>query len=344
MMSGESPNRAELKWWIRYVIVPLIGTIVGIIVAFIARDASTTVVIMPTALPPKTIVETVQIDVTIEQVKFISETLTPTLPNSTETETVVPPTPNPKETAANTATTVSTSTPTNTEAPKPTNTLTPIPPTQTPENPSDTIQVQTNTQDVGVFYGPSTENLKASILKFNEVVQAIGKVRGSLFYEVLLDNGITGWVEGEKVDFVSGSDEDVPLTWPRTGSIVSDDDSSNSSGSSSSSGCSFQIWVEENQVNDVFIHWSNLPQDTRWLVLKVLGRLNGRNTNLIEPNTIDANDVDTQENGFMLGSWRFDPDDPSWKGFPENTQFTFTLEAQDENRNGMCSKSSTFTQ
>lgn len=212
--------------------------------------------------------------------------------------------------------------------------------TSTPTPQPDTIRLRTNTQDVDVYYGPSTENLRAAILKYQQVVQAIGKVRGSSFYEVLLDNGITGWVESDKVDFVAGSDEDVPQTWPRTSTV-----SNGGTGETPVvSGCSLRVWAKDNQVNDVFIRWDDLPSDTRWLYLKVQGSLNGRNTNLIEPNTIDANDVDTRENGFMLGSWRFDPDDPNSKGFPENTQFTFTLEAQDENRNGICSKSGTFTQ
>jgi hypothetical protein len=219
--------------------------------------------------------------------------------------------------------------------PSPTQTATT---TQTPTPEVEVVtRLQTTVTDVGIYAGPSEQNPRLGLLSYHEEIEILGKVRGSAWYQVIAESGVTGWVNGDKVEFIEGSDEDIPITWP-----LSSTDGNGRSVTDASTTC-MSVSAKRDVAGSIYIKWSNLPDDTRWLYLTVRGLLNGEMTDLIQPNNrIDVNDSDTAENGFMLGSYLFDPDDPSSKGFPTGTVFSFTLQARDASFEALCAVSGTF--
>ena len=198
------------------------------------------------------------------------------------------------------------------------------------------VKLQTTATNIGIFAGPSDVNPRLGLLNFNDELEVLGKVRGSLWYQVEAESGVTGWVDADKVEFISGSDDDVPITWPSASSSDGEQEPVTTTTCMSTA-------VARNATGTVFIKWSNLPDDARWLYLTIRGELNGEMTDLIQPNNkIDVNDRDTAAKGFELGSYLFNPDDPSSKGFPTGTNFNFTLQAQDAGGNSLCVASGNF--
>ena len=255
------------------------------------------------------------------------------LPTQTATRTIVS---SPDPTASSTVTPQiepeDTATPTSSPIPIPTNTTTPTP-TTTPVI-TEIIVIETITTNVPVFYGPSDENDKAGFLKFGERVEAIGKVLGGSWIEVVLENGQVGWVEANNIQFVQGTVDALLQTWPRT--------ASGTSVSSSGGTCGLKAFTFEDVVGTVWVRWQDLPQGTAWLELSITAPLDGEQIELLEKQDIDASDADTAAKGFELGTWRFDPDDPNWKGFPEDTTYQFVLAAQDAARTPLCTVQGEF--
>ncbi len=199
-----------------------------------------------------------------------------------------------------------------------------------------TVKLQTTATNVIIYAGPSDVNPHLGLLNYNDELEVLGKVRGSIWYRVKAETDVVGWVDANQVEFISGSDEEVPETWPLTASENTQSDTITTKTCMSTA-------VERDAVGTVFIKWSNLPEDARWLYLTIRGELNGEMTDLIQPNNkIDVNDRDTAARGFELGSYLFNPDDPSSKGFPTGTNFNYTLQAQDTDGSSLCVVSGNF--
>lgn len=263
-------------------------------------------------------------------------TLTPTAINSPEptstSRNLLTPT-----TASTAITTIEPGVATPTAAPTsvPTPTVTNLPPASpTPEVEAEKAFVQTITTDVDVFYGPSEQNSRAGVLKLGDEVESIGKVRGGIWIEVVLQNGQVGWVDANKVEFIQGTMEDLPQTWPRT---VTDQGVSGSGGS-----CGLKAFTIQDYFGTVWVRWQDLPANASWLKLTINAPLNGALVDLLESQDIDSSDMDTASKGFELGTWRFDPNDPNWKGFPAGTTYHFVLSAQDSAHNTLCTVQGDF--
>jgi len=93
---------------------------------------------------------------------------------------------------------------------------------------------------------------------------------------------------------------------------------------------------------DVHIFWdTNYPQNTQHLLLQVIGQTspgNWREQPLIENNKLELDDIDTVQNRFLIGGWKFTDE-----GFLENSLFEYTLSARDQIGTSICTTKIQFT-
>ena len=222
--------------------------------------------------------------------------------------------------------------------PSPTMTVSPAPTpiqtstataTVTPTTTAASVQLRTIATNVRVRTGPSEENPTLSLLNSGVVVEVLGKVRGGWWYEIKTDGNVTGWVDGDLVQFIAGSDADVPITWPSlTATSPPETDTPPSL-------CS-AVEVVHGQNGDVRLLWTGYPVGTDHLRLTVSGTADGNP--LIYPNDIDQTDPDWAKNGFTIGSWLF-----GQRGFADNTTFTYVMQALDGAGGELCAVSGRFT-
>ncbi len=216
--------------------------------------------------------------------------------------------------------------------PPPTATALPSPTTETIPTPTnETFQMRTTTTNVKIYAGPSDANPALGLLDYDVIVEVIGKVRGSSWYQVKTDAGLTGWVEANVVEFVNGNDDNLAVSWPPTPQSVTI--------VATSPGPSTQCANEHivfDPNGDVRILWNDYPDDTSYLRLTVSGAADG--SPLIYPSNIDQNDPDWAENGYTIGSWL-----PEQRGFPDNTTYVYVLQALDAGGNEICAVDGNFT-
>lgn len=197
------------------------------------------------------------------------------------------------------------------------------------------VKLETTTTNVNLYGGPSTENPVMGLLVSGVVVEAIGKVNNGSWYEVRTEAGKVGWVEAEKVAFVSGIETAVSITWPRS-TANNDSLTPVASGGTSTADCT-GVSVTRNDFGERHILWNSYPETTDHLWLSISGADSG--DPLIYPNVIDQNDPDWAENGFTIGSWLY-----GQRGFPENTTYLYLLKAIDASGTEICAVSGNFVE
>ncbi len=229
-------------------------------------------------------------------------------------------------------------------SPTPTATIIPeaIPPTPAPtlETPPDTFMIEASIENAELYLEPDVTSGVRAFLQPGLFVEAIGRTTENEFYLVEFDDDLELWIEALDVILPDDVQPDyLPIT---TDAILTSDEVETEESGSTPSNC-FSISVANGPSEDPFgirLFWQGLPDGTDHFSLTVTGNTNGETKSLIEPNTIDTNDVDTANRGFLLGSWRFGPDGP--QGFPENTTFTYTMRARDTGNSIICTVSGTF--
>lgn len=239
-----------------------------------------------------------------------TSTTEPKLPTQTPIETAVMPT----------------DTPPSTDTPEP-------PPTSEPATSiSDIIQVQSLGGDIWVYAGADTINIRLGDMKQVEKGIVLGKDRWENWVKVETEREVVGWVQLEKVTFISGAIEDVPVAWPLSGSGLV------AVGTQTSSSCinvtlSTQDWPSQH-FDDIWLQWSNVSDETTSIKIEITGDVDGSSTALIFPTYSDVSEAE-----YYIGYWKFVE-----KGFPKGVTFTYSVSAIAADNTQICTTFGTFTQ
>lgn len=245
----------------------------------------------------------------------------------------------PLPTLTNTSTAIATDIPTDTPTIRPSAT-----PSSTPNSTTgDTIkevEIITTLSQQEVYLGPSRTSGVYALLHPGSNAVALLRTTDSQWYYVRLNNGKEGWVEAKSITLIDGDNNNLAVDTV----IVSPTPPSQTTTPKPLPSNCLSTWVEKTGINndDIRIFWNTTyPQNTGYLILQVIGKTasgSWREQPLIENNTLNINDVDTVENGFLIGGWKFDAE-----GFPENNLFQYDLSAHAQDGTWICTTTNQFT-
>ncbi|NOG37595.1 MAG: hypothetical protein HND44_23965 [Chloroflexi bacterium] len=166
--------------------------------------------------------------------------------------------------------------------------------------------------------------------RFQETASVIGRTQQSEWLQVITSRGIEGWIDPQFVEIVTGSLEQVPVTWsgpvrPPTTAIKDIQQS-----------C-VTVTVSKRDIplkafDDVTLSWNNAPSGTARLWLSVyVPQADGSKTYAVFPTYSDL------ITPYIIHEWVF-----ADRHFAPNTTFTYAVEAQDVGSNTICTTSGAF--
>lgn len=195
------------------------------------------------------------------------------------------------------------------------------------------VQVQAIEDGMFVYAGPDSGQPHMGVLRLRETADVIGKTQQGEWLEVITSRGIEGWIDPQFVGLVTGSLDQVPVTWrgpvtpPQATPIV---------GGGTPQSC-VTVTVSKRDVplkafDDVTLSWSNAPSGTARLWLSVyVPQANGSKTYAVFPTYSDL------ITPYIIHEWVF-----ADRHFAPNTTFTYAVEAQDAGGNRICTTTGAF--
>lgn len=216
-----------------------------------------------------------------------------------------------------------TATSTNTPSPTPTDTPRPIVVT-------GSVQVQAIQDGMFVYAGPDSGQPHMGVLRLRETADIIGKTQQGEWLEVITSRGIEGWIDPQFVELVTGSLDQVPVTW--SGAVTPP-----TTATSVVQPSCVTVTVSKRDVplkafDDVTLSWNNAPSGTARLWLSVyVPQADGSKTYAVYPTYSDL------ITPYIIHEWVF-----ADRHFAPNTTFTYAVEAQDAGGNRICTTTGAF--
>jgi hypothetical protein len=208
-------------------------------------------------------------------------------------------------------------------------------PTNTPMPPPAPVNVQVQAVEDGryVYAGPDSTQPHMGVLRLREAADVIGKTQQGEWLQVVTSRGIEGWVDPEFVEFITGSLDQVPITW--SGAVTPPQPQDGENGAVQQS-C-VTVTVSKRDVplkafDDVTLDWSNAPSGTARLWLSVyISQADGSKVYAVDPTYSDL------ITPYIIHEWVF-----ADRHFAPGTTFTYTAEAQDAGGNKICTTTGAF--
>lgn len=235
-----------------------------------------------------------------------------------------------------------------TESPAATSTLVPIP-TQPPATATPLVSSPTQVGgvfaiglgicDSAVYAGPDNSNQILGDLKKDETAEIISRTAQSEWLKISTERDITGWINPDSVQIISGNVADVPVDPVWSGSVMPPTScSSRESGPDlPPSGC-VTVHIEKQVLStdyfdDVLFSWSNVTESAQYLIFQIRGTVDDETTTLLPEERVEP----TAE--YLVGRWRFEDG-----GFAHGSEFDYLVTAVDTQGNDICSVSGHFNQ